>query len=66
MSGYGTGFGEADTMQKQRSSQWNDLFNSIASVASAGVGASLVAREDGLTSRATWRQPNGYSRIQLA
>jgi hypothetical protein len=39
MSGYGTGFGEADTMQKQRASQWNDLFNSIASVGSAGVGA---------------------------
>ncbi len=39
MSGYGTGFGEADTMQKQRASQWNDLFNSIASVASAGIGA---------------------------
>jgi hypothetical protein len=39
MSGNETGFGEADTMQKQRSAQWNDLFNSIASVASAGVGA---------------------------
>jgi hypothetical protein len=39
MSGYGTGFGEADTMQKQRASQWNDLFNSIASVGSAAVGA---------------------------
>ena len=39
MSGYETGFGEADTMQKQRASQWNDLFNSIASVGSAAVGA---------------------------
>jgi hypothetical protein len=39
MSGNQAGFGEADTMQKQRASQWNDLFNSIASVGSAGIGA---------------------------
>lgn len=38
MSGNSTGFGEADTMQKQRSDQWNDLFNSIASVGSSVAG----------------------------
>lgn len=32
------GFGEADTMQKQRAAQWNDLFNSVASTAGAVAG----------------------------
>lgn len=38
MSGHQAAFGEADTMQKQRASQWNDLFNSIASTAGAVAG----------------------------
>lgn len=38
MSGHQAGFGEAQTMQSQRASQWNDLFNSIASTAGAVAG----------------------------
>lgn len=38
MSGHQAGFGEAQTMQGQRASQWNDLFNSIASTAGAVAG----------------------------
>lgn len=39
MSGNNAAFGQAQTMQKQRASQWNDLFNSIASVGEAAAGA---------------------------
>lgn len=35
MSGFGTAFNEADTMQKQRAAKWNDIFNSVASVGSS-------------------------------
>jgi hypothetical protein len=33
MSGYGTSFGEAKTMQDQKASAWGDIFKSISSVA---------------------------------
>jgi hypothetical protein len=39
MSGNNAAFGQAETMQKQRASQWNDLFNSIASTGEAVMGA---------------------------
>jgi hypothetical protein len=44
MSGEQAGFGEADTMQKQRAAKWNDLFNSIASVAGGVAGLPGVSK----------------------
>lgn len=42
-SGFGTAFNEGQTMQAQNAAQWNDIFNSAASVAAAPFtgGASL-------------------------
>ena len=38
MSGFQNAFGDATQMQQQSANQWNDIFNSVASVGSAVAG----------------------------
>jgi hypothetical protein len=38
MSGFGTAFGEANTMQQQRAAKWNDIFSSIGDTAGMVAG----------------------------
>ncbi len=54
MSGHQAGFGEAQTMQSQRASQWNDLFNSIASTAGAVAGMPGIGGGGGGAAPVPW------------
>jgi hypothetical protein len=38
VSGFGAAFNESNTMQKQRSSEWNDIFKSISGIAGGVAG----------------------------